>query len=101
MPKATKIVIDYMKSCKVCQHNKLERLHLAGLLQPLELPISVRVEGFPHIDGKSVVLMVVDRFSKYIHFPPLVHLYTVVSVTKEFLDNIVRLHGFSCSIIDD
>jgi hypothetical protein len=29
------------------------------------------VEGFPKVGGKSVILTVVDRFSKYAHFIPL------------------------------
>jgi hypothetical protein len=59
------------------------------------------VEGFPCVGGKSVVLTVVDRFSKYVHFIPLGHPYTVVSITKVFFDNIVKLDGISCSIISD
>jgi hypothetical protein len=38
------------------------------------------IEDFPRIDDKSVVLTVVDRFSKYAHFIPLGNLYTTVSV---------------------
>jgi hypothetical protein len=59
------------------------------------------VEGFPRVGGKSVVLTVVDRFSKYVHFIPLGHLYTAVSVAQAFFDNIVKLHGISCSIVSD
>ena len=59
------------------------------------------VEGFPRVSGKSVVLTVVDRFSKYAHFIALGHPYTAISVAQAFFDNIVRLHGFPCSIVSD
>jgi len=101
-------VRDYIKGCVVCQRNKTEHLHPAGLLQPLEVPSVVWadialdfVEGFPRIGGKSVVLAVVDRFSKYAHFITLGHPYTAISVATAFFDNIVRLHGIPCSIVSD
>jgi hypothetical protein len=107
-PKATQWVKDFVKSCVVCQCNKSEHMHPAGLLQPLEVPSSIWaniaidfVEGFPHVDSKTVVLMVVDHFSKYVHFIPLGHLYTAVSVAKAFFNNIIKLHGIPCSIVSD
>jgi hypothetical protein len=57
------------------------------------------IEGFPRVGNKFVVLAVVDRFSKYAHFIPLGHPYTVVSIAKVFFDNIIKLHGIPCSII--
>ncbi|KAF0896295.1 hypothetical protein E2562_021450 [Oryza meyeriana var. granulata] len=59
------------------------------------------VEGFPKVGGKSVVLTIVDRFSKYAHFVALGHPYTVTSVACVFFDHIVRLHGIPCSIVSD
>jgi hypothetical protein len=59
------------------------------------------IEGFPCVGGKSIVLTVVDRFSKYAHFIPLGHPYTTVFITKVFFDNIVKLHGIPCSIVSD
>jgi hypothetical protein len=85
-----------------------EQLHPAGLLHPLEVPSSVWaditmdfVEGFLRVGGKSVVLTVVNRFSKYAHFITLGHPYTAVSVACAFSDNIVRLHDMPCSIVSD
>jgi len=59
-PHAARLVRDYIKGCAVCQRNKTEHLHPAGLLQPLEVPSSVWadiamdfVEGFPRASGKS------------------------------------------------
>jgi hypothetical protein len=59
------------------------------------------VEGFPKVSGKFVILMVVDRFSKFAHFILLSHPYSASSVAKAFFDNIVRLHGIPCSIVSD
>jgi hypothetical protein len=59
------------------------------------------IEGFPRVNGKSVILTVVDRFSKYAHFIPLGHPYTVTSVARAFFIIIVRLHGMPSSIVSD
>ncbi|WVZ70681.1 hypothetical protein U9M48_019324 [Paspalum notatum var. saurae] len=97
-------VREFIRGCFVCQHNKTEHLDPAGLLQPLPVPSEVWsdiamdfVEGFPKVGGKSVVLTVVDRFSKYGHFIPLGHPYSAASVARAFFDGIVRLHGLPCS----
>jgi hypothetical protein len=59
------------------------------------------IEGFPKVGGKSVVLTVVDRFSKYGHFIALRHPYSTMTVTTAFFTNIVCLHGFPASIVSD
>lgn len=51
--------------------------------------------------GKSVILLVVDRFSKYAHFITLGHPYTTSSVARAFFDEIVHLRGIPSSIISD
>jgi len=103
-----RLVEDFVCACAVCQRNKTKSLHPTGLLQPLEVPSSVWsdiamdfVEGLPRVHGKSVVLTVVDRFSKHAHFIALSHPYTAASVAKAFFKAIVRLHGFPRSIVSD
>jgi hypothetical protein len=70
------------------------------MLQPLEVPSQVWadismdfIESLPKVGGKSVIVTVVDRFSKYTHFIVLSHPYTATSVARAFFDDIVRLHG--------
>ncbi|KAE8778879.1 putative polyprotein [Hordeum vulgare] len=102
------MVRDWVRSCVTCQRNKTETLRPAGLLQPLDVPSQVWadismdfIEGLPKVGGKSVILTVVDRFSKYAHFIALGHPYTAASVARAFFDGIVRLHGFPSSIVSD
>jgi hypothetical protein len=59
------------------------------------------IEGFLKVDGKSVVLTVVDRFSKFAHFITLGHMYSAASIAKAFFDSIVQLHRVPCSIVSD
>lgn len=99
---------DYVKACVICQKNKVESLHPAGLLQPLPVPSEVWadisidfVEALPRVHGKCVILTVVDRFSKYAHFIPLGHPYTATSVAQAFFSDIVKLHGVPESIVSD
>jgi hypothetical protein len=59
------------------------------------------VEALPRVRGKSVILTVVDSFSKYCHFISLAHLYSAESVAQAFFTNIVRLHGMPQSKVSD
>uniref|UniRef100_A0A8I6YET5 Reverse transcriptase n=1 Tax=Hordeum vulgare subsp. vulgare TaxID=112509 RepID=A0A8I6YET5_HORVV len=102
------MVRDWVRSCVTCQRNKTETLRPADLLEPLDVPSQVWadismdfIEGLPKVGGKSVILTVVDRFSKYAHFIALGHPYTASSVARAFFDGIVRLHGFPLSIVSD
>ncbi|KAE8815366.1 Alpha-L-fucosidase 2 [Hordeum vulgare] len=102
------LVRDWVRSCVMCQRNKIEILRPAGLLRPLEVPSQVWVDisldfikGLPKVGGKSVILTVVNRFSKYSHFIALNHPYMTASVARAFFDGIVYLHGFPASIVSD
>jgi hypothetical protein len=59
------------------------------------------MEALPSVNGKMVILSVVDRFSKYCHFIPLAHPYTAASMAQAFFADIIRLHGVPQSIISD
>ncbi|WVZ84215.1 LOW QUALITY PROTEIN: hypothetical protein U9M48_031269 [Paspalum notatum var. saurae] len=101
-------VCDHVSACRVCQQNKSEQLKLAGFLQPLQVPSMVWadiamdfVEGLPRVHGKTVILTMVDRFSKFAHIIPLAHPYTATTVARAFFTEIVRLHGIPSSIVSD
>jgi hypothetical protein len=101
-------VQDLVWECVVYQSNKSEHLLPAGLLLPLPVPQGVWtdialdfVEALSRVWGKSVILTVLDRFSKYCHFIPLAHPYSAKSVAQVFFTDIVRLHGIPQSIVSD
>jgi hypothetical protein len=101
-------VEEFVRQCDVCQHAKHSNTHPAGLLQPLPIPDGAWrditmdfVEGLPLSEGADVILVVVDRFTKYAHFVPLHHPYTAPTVARAFIDSIVKLHGMPHSITSD
>lgn len=57
------------------------------------------VEGLPRVNGKSVILKVVDQFSKFAHFIQLA--YTTTTVARAFFADIVKIHGIPSSIVSD
>jgi hypothetical protein len=101
-------VTDFVRQCDVCQHAKHLNTHPGGLLQPLPIPTGAWrditmdfVEGLPLSEGYNVILVVVDRFTKYAHFVPLRHPYSAPLVARVFVDSIVKLHGMPHSITSD
>ena len=88
-------VITFVKNRPVCQLNKSEHTPYPGLLEPLPVPdfawahISMDfVEGLPISENKNLILVVVDRFTKYAHFVAMKHPITVRTVAQAFTDNI-------------
>jgi transposase InsO family protein len=103
-----RVVQDLIRGCAVCQRNKPDHQHPAGLLLSLPVPQGVWtditmdfLEALPRVRGKTVIFTVIDCFSKYAHFVPLAHPYTTESVAQAFFTDIVRLHGIPQSIVSD
>lgn len=98
----------FVQSCSTCLQAKPDRARYPGLLVPLPVPteswqvLSMDfIEGLPRSGNANCVLVVVDKFSKFAHFIPLLHPFTVVTIAKTFLDNIYKLHGMPSHIISD
>ena len=77
-------VLRHVRECEVCQHNKGEMNHPAGLLQPLPILEGKResismdfIIGLPTVQGKDCIFVVIDRLTKYAHFFAISARYTV------------------------
>nr|GFA24278.1 retrotransposon-related protein [Tanacetum cinerariifolium] len=91
---------QHIRQCDTCQRYKPELVPYPGLLQPLPILTSVWAEisidfidGLPMSKERTVIMVIVDRLSKYSHFVPLTYPYTAIQVAQSFLDTIYRLHG--------
>jgi len=101
-------VESYIKQCSICQQAKHSHTHPMGLLSPLPIPKDIWrdlsmdfIEGLPKSKGFNVILVVVDRLTKYAHFIPVKHPYTAATIAQLFLDNIIKLHGLPNSVVSD
>ena len=59
------------------------------------------VEGMPVSENKDMILVVVDRFTKYALFIALKHPITVKTVATTFKENIFKLHGLPSVTVTD
>ncbi|CAN6347636.1 unnamed protein product [Urochloa humidicola] len=101
-------VKEFVQQCPVCQKNKSENIPYPGLLAPLPVPemawthVSMDfIEGLPKSQGKDVILVVVDRFTKYAHFIALSHPYSAQHVVNAYMENVFKLHGLPKVMVTD
>lgn len=104
----TKDIKNFLRNCVTCQEIKSMTSKPAGLLQPLPIPEAIWVDvtmdfitGLPSVKYKTVIVVVIDRLSKYGHLGALPANYTSTGVAGFFISEIVRLHGVPRTITSD
>ena len=102
-------VTEYVSKCLTCQQVKAEHQVPTGLLNPIPIPqwkwdnITMDfVSGFLLTQQKhDFVWVIVDRLTKSAHFIPVRIDYYMDQLAELYVDEIVRLHGVSLSIVSD
>jgi len=59
------------------------------------------ITGLLNSEGKSVIMMIVDRRTKYAHFFSLSHPFKSSTVSTAFMEKVQKLHGISKIIVSD
>ena len=88
-----KDILTFVAQCDVFQCHKGETVKAPSTLQPFPIlaPIWMEVSmdfitGLPKSGKKLVIMVVVDRLSKYAHFCTLPHPFTLTLVAQSFMD---------------
>ncbi len=99
---------EFVLACSVCARGKTSNRPPEGLLQPLSVPsrpwshIALDfVTALPPSQGNTVVLTVVDRFSKADHFIPLPKLPSAKETAATVVDHVFRIHGLPADVVSD
>ncbi|KAG1927325.1 retrotransposable element [Pimephales promelas] len=107
-PRMARDVHDFVLACSVCATGKSSNRPPEGLLQPLPVPsrpwshIALDfITALPPSQGNTVVLTVVDRFSKAAHFIPLPKLPSAKETAATIVDHVFRLHGLPMDVVSD
>ena len=90
-------VEEYVRTCLVCQQDKVERKKQAGLLEPLPVPegpwASVSMEfisTLPKVGELGSIIDVVDCFSKYVACIAAPTSCTTKETTRLFVWHVVK-----------
>ncbi|KAI2652199.1 Transposon Tf2-9 polyprotein [Labeo rohita] len=98
----------FVKNCITCNTTKASRHLPAGLLQPLPTPrrpwshIAVDfITDLPPSQGHTVILSVIDRFSKGCRLIPLPKLPTAMETAEALCNSVFRFYGLPEDIVSD
>lgn len=98
----------FIKTCDLCQKEKILTHALFGLSQPLPITTQIWADismdfitDLPLSHNFSTIFVMVDRFTKAAHFSALPFHYTSPMVAQTFWDSCGKLHGISKTIVSD
>lgn len=107
-PNDAKDVKSYVRACPKCIANKPVRTKAQGLLKPLQLASmpfqSVtmdRITHLPESKGFTSILVMVDRFSKFGIFLPVLENFNASDLAETFIAEVVMRFGSPKEVISD
>lgn len=107
-PDLRRFVREFVAWCTVCQTSKPFNKAPQGLLQPLPIPGKIWhlvsmdfIVGLPPSNGKTTILVIVDRLSKHAHFAALGPQFTAPQVAELLVLEVIKIHGIPAQIISD
>ena len=59
------------------------------------------ITSLPKTEGNNVIMVVVDRITKYAHFCALSHSFKASTIATTFMEKIQKLHGNPKIIVND
>jgi archaellum component FlaC len=101
-------VETYVRTCLVCQQDKIEQKLPGGLLDPLPVPdqpwdvITMDyITALPKSEGFKSIIVIVDRFSKYATFIPATKDCTAEETARLLFKYVVKYWGLPKNIVSD
>ncbi|WVZ18389.1 hypothetical protein V8G54_005711 [Vigna mungo] len=103
-----KDIKEFVQNCLICQQAKHVTTLPCGLLEPLPIPTQIWedvamdfITGLPSSNGYTVIMVVINRLSKYAHLASLKSDFNSTQVAELFMQTIIKLHGFPKTIVSD
>jgi len=97
-----------VEGCDSCQRNKNHIEQPVGKLMPNSISdkpwmhiLADFITKLPIAQGYNLILVVVDRLTKMVHFIPTTEKTSAEGLARLFRDNVWKLHGLPKSIILD
>ncbi|GKA80761.1 putative reverse transcriptase domain-containing protein [Tanacetum coccineum] len=108
-PNMKEIIAEYVGKCLTCFRVKAESQKPSGLLVQPEIPLwkweritMDFITKFPKTsNGHDTIWVIVNRLTKSAHFIPTRETYSMETLTRLYIKEIVSRHGVPISIISD
>ncbi|GKB80449.1 putative reverse transcriptase domain-containing protein, partial [Tanacetum coccineum] len=108
-PNMKAIIAEYVGKCLTCSRVKAERQKPSGLLIQPKIPMwkweRITMDFITKLpktsNGHDTIWVIVDRLTKSAHFIPTRETYSMETLTRLYIKEIVSRHGVPISIISD
>ncbi|GJW11035.1 reverse transcriptase domain-containing protein [Tanacetum coccineum] len=108
-PNMKAIIAEYVGKCLTCSRVKAECQKPSGLLVQPEIPMwkweRITMDFVTKLpktsNGHDTIWVIIDCLTKFVHFIPTRETYSMETLTRLYIKEIVSRHGLPISIISD